>query len=120
MLFLFGPIVFEALDDGGRRLTMPCEVRLNGQLLTTIPAGFESDGMSFPWWARMTWDDRWHDRYAPGAWLHDWLLDCLARDATPLRKWEIDWLAEGCWRWSGVSALETWIFSNAIRARVAR
>ena len=119
MLFRFDPIQWEPVPNrkARRRMAADCRVWLNGQLLTTIRKGFDSDGMSFPWGVRLTWDDPWHDRYAFGAWLHDWLLDLLAREMTSLKKWQIDWLAEGCWRSFGVSALETWIFTNAVRTR---
>jgi hypothetical protein len=56
---------------GRRRLVADCRVWLSGRLMTTIRKGFQSDGMSFPWWSRLTWDDPWHDRYEARAWQHD-------------------------------------------------
>jgi hypothetical protein len=121
VLIQLDPRRWEPVDPrrpaGRRRLTAECPTWLNGSLLAVLPAGLESDGMSFPWFVRLTWDDPWHDRYEPGAWLHDGLLHLLAQGQTALSKWQIDWLAHGCWRDHGVSALEAWIFTNAVRTQ---
>ena len=118
-LITFGPLYWEPIPGSkrGRRLIADRPVYLNGALLCVLPLGLESDGMSFPLGVRLTWDDPWHVRYEDGAWLHDGLLELQARGEIDLKKWQIDWLAEGGWRTSGVSALETWIFTNAIRTR---
>lgn len=118
-LITFGPLHWEPVTGSQRRrrLTQARPVYLNGFLLWVLPVGLESDGMSFPLGVRLTWDDPWHHRYEDGAWLHDGLLELLARGQIDLKKWQIDWLAEGCWRTSGVSALETWLFTNAVRTR---
>lgn len=115
-MITFGPIILDHIlgDKRRRRVREDIEVRLNGSYLCTIQAGFVSDGMSFPIW-QWTWDDPWHERYVGAALLHDWLLKY-----SDLPKWQIDWLFEGALRDAGVSALETWIFTNAVRTRRRR
>lgn len=99
-----------------RRVAFDVPVSLNSKLFLVIPAGFESDGMSFPVW-QLTWDDRWHERYVGPALLHDRMLDLREQGLLDLPKWAIDWMFEGALRSQGVSALETWIFTNAVRAK---
>lgn len=97
-----------------RRLRHSVNVYVNGVLFTTIPAGFESDGMSFPWW-QATWDDPWHYRYIAAALLHDWLLD-----QGELPKCQIDWLFQGVLLCYEVPALEVAVFWLSVRSRRPR
>ncbi len=85
-------------------------ISVNGVHFTTIPAGFQSDGMSFPWW-QATWDDPWHYRYVAAALLHDWLIE------QGYRKCFADWLFEGALLSFDVSALEIWVFKNSVRTK---
>lgn len=117
-MITFGPIDTVPVEGSKRkrRVVTAIPVYLFGVYLLTIAADFVSDGMSFPPW-QWTWDDPWHDRYVGPALLHDWLLHLRRRGLTTYPKWLIDWLFEGALRSGGVSALETWLFTNAVRTK---
>ena len=118
-MFRFSDIDLEDLPGQFRRkrplkrLTKPVTVHLGDFLLTTIEAGFVTDGSSQPWLLRWKWGS-W-GRYTPAAILHDWLLE---RTTTP--KWQADWLFMGALRDSRVSALEAGIFWLAVRTKRSR
>lgn len=100
---------------GYRRVTKAVEVSFSGRVVLVIPAGYEFDGMSLPKW-QLTWDDPWHYRYVAAALLHDYSLG----DCPGWSKWYCDWMFEGALRSQGVSALETWVFTTAVRTRRRR
>lgn len=104
-------------QKGRRQLDSDLHFYLNDNHLLTVPRGYISDGMSFPWFIRLTWDDPWHDRYEAVAWLHDYLCDWLKEGNCPYKKRFVDWLFEGCLLSNNVSSLEAWIFKNAVRTR---
>lgn len=106
----FGPVEVK-IGGGWQEVLSPCPVTLNGHPLTTIPAGYRSDGLSRQWWMPRKWG-RFADRYRPAALLHDYLLD-----EARLTKAEIDWLFMGALRSTGVSALEAGAFWLAVRTR---
>lgn len=126
MLVTFSPFNMIPVDGEPkyRRPDQPVIVMVNGAVLCVIPTSFtRANGMSFPWFVRMTWDDPWHPRYVGPSLLHDYLL-WLLEQGTPLvvcgrapKKREIDWLFEGALYSQGVSSMETWIFVNAVRTR---
>lgn len=107
----FGPVVMVRAGSRAARLIASVDVSLNGQPLCVIPDGYDSDGLSRPWWMFWKWR-RFDARYRDAALLHDYLLD-----TSDLPKWTIDWLFMGALRASGVSALEAGIFWLAVRTR---
>ena len=88
-------------------------VTMNEAPLVVIPAGFKSDGMSIPFWARGKWQS-W-GKYTNAALLHDFLL--LHSD---LPKWQVDCLFYIALRDCGVSSLEAHIFYLAVRTKRSR
>lgn len=109
------------LEDTGRsrngrkimRLRSPLTVKMRAYLLYVIPAGFESDGLSRPFFLGRKWES-W-GRYSGPALLHDYLLE-----ETALPKWQVDWLFMGALRSCGVSALESGLFWLAVRTKRSR
>lgn len=95
-------------------LKRPLAVSISGTVLFTIPAGFETDGLSRQWWMPAKWG-RWHPKYLRAAILHDYLLSDPERP-----KWQADWLFMGALRADGVSALEAGLFWLAVRTRRPR
>lgn len=58
--------------------------------LTTIETGFESDGVSRPWYVRWLIEP-WGDEH-PGAILHDWMLELNLRGQIGKPKFAVDLL----------------------------
>lgn len=110
----FPPLGVQASE---REVVVPVDVFYKGQLLFTIRKGFRWNGNSFPWFACLTWDDPWHERYVLPSLLHDYALYMCKIGEWNMKKWEVDWLYEGALRSCKVSALETWIFKNAVRVK---
>ena len=75
-----------------------------------IPAGFETDGASIPWWARWKFDP-W-GRVGLAAVLHDYLLTLPT-----VRKWEADLAFLAALRSQGVPAFMATLFYFAVRLR---
>ncbi|WP_295168228.1 DUF1353 domain-containing protein [uncultured Brevundimonas sp.] len=75
-----------------------------------VPAGFETDGASIPWWARWKFDP-W-GRVGLAAVLHDYLLTLPT-----VRKWEADLAFLAALRSQGVPALMATLFYFAVRTR---
>lgn len=107
----FSPVVLVREAPGLVKLIVSVDVTLNSTPLCVIPDGYQSDGLSRPWWAFWKWD-RFDARYRSAALLHDYLLD-----HADMPKWQIDWLFMGALRASGVSALEAGIFWLGVRTR---
>ena len=82
-----------------------------------IKKGFISDGNSFPFFIRLTWDDPWHQRYIGPALWHDQML--VEQDKWP-HKWEVDLNYLKALRSTGVSALESTLFYHAVRIKRSR
>lgn len=78
-----------------------------------IPAGFETDGASIPWFAR-AWLDPW-SRIGLAAVLHDYLLT-----APGLGKWEADLIFLHALRSQGVPAFLATLLYFAVRLRRRR
>lgn len=77
-----------------------------------IPAGFETDGASVPWFARWLFDP-W-GRVGLAAVLHDYLLTVLG-----LAKWDADLAFLHALRSQGVPAFQATLFYFAVRLRPA-
>lgn len=92
------PLSFEQITDG----------RIMRWI--TVPAGFETDGASIPWWAR-GWLDPW-SRIGLAAVLHDYLLSRPA-----VAKWEADLAFLQALRSFGAPALLATILYFAVRLR---
>jgi len=107
----FSSVVLIPVSRNQTRLAVSVDVALNGAPLCVIPEGYQSDGLSRPWWAFWKWR-RFDARYSEAALLHDYLLD-----HANMPKWQIDWLFMGALRASGVSALEAGIFWLGVRTR---
>ncbi|MCG2663353.1 DUF1353 domain-containing protein [Brevundimonas sp.] len=75
-----------------------------------IPAGFETDGASIPWWARWKFDP-W-GRVGLAAVLHDYLLSL-----PNVRKWEADLAFLAALRSQGAPAFMATLFYFAVRLR---
>lgn len=75
-----------------------------------IPAGFETDGASIPWWARWKFDP-W-GRVGLSAVLHDYLLSLPT-----MPKWEADLAFLAALRSQGVPAFMSTLFYFAVRLR---
>lgn len=75
-----------------------------------IPAGFETDGASIPWWARWKFDP-W-GRVGLSAVLHDYLLSLPT-----VSKWDADLAFLAALRSQGVPAFMATLFYFAVRLR---
>lgn len=75
-----------------------------------IPAGFETDGASIPWWARWKFDP-W-GRVGLAAVLHDYLLSI-----PQVAKWDADGAFLNALRSQGVPAFMSTLFYFAVRLR---
>ena len=75
-----------------------------------IPAGFETDGASIPWWARWKFDP-WN-RVGLSALLHDYLLTIPT-----VAKWDADQAFLHALRSQGVPAFMSTLFYFAVRLR---
>lgn len=106
-----GRTVWRVADD----LHVDLEIDLGGGVVEltdylTIPAGFETDGASVPWWAR-PWLDPW-SRLGLAAVLHDFML------SLPLvAKWDADLAFLHALRSQGVPAFLATILYFAVRLR---
>ena len=78
-----------------------------------IPAGFETDGASIPWWARWKFDP-W-GRVGLSAVLHDYFLSLPA-----MPKWEADLAFLAALRSEGVPAFQATVMYFAVRLRRSR
>lgn len=75
-----------------------------------IPAGFETDGASIPWWARWKFDP-WN-RVGLSALLHDYLLTIPT-----VAKWDADLTFLHALRSQGAPAFMSTLFYFAVRLR---
>lgn len=95
------PLAFDLITDG--RLTR----------WMTVPAGFETDGASVPFWAR-PWLDPW-SRIGLAAVLHDYLLT-----RPQVAKWAADLAFLAALRSFGAPALLSTVLYFAVRLRRRR
>lgn len=129
-IITFENLILDPLPEtrNGRQLYAvreDCTVRLNGSYLTVLEAGFVTDLTSWPhqlyrWpFTSFGFVRKWLsgkiEKYDPPAVLHDHLLETTSRP-----KWEVDALYHLALRSKGVSALESFLFGQAVRVRRSR
>jgi hypothetical protein len=103
------PVSSEEQRRGVWMVDEPIQVAIFGLPWLTIPAGFQTDGASIPWWASRFFDE-WGPDALPGI-LHDYLL------TLPMPKWTCDLMFYAALRSQNVSELHSAFMYLAVRTR---